>query len=245
MYLSLVEYELSRFYFSTQHNWSLGPMENNSRMFLNCFSFFFLYFKGDVGSTTSPGVETTSPGVETTSPGVETTSFGVETTSFGVETTSPGVETTSPGVETTSRGVATTTFGDVSTSPLQLRSEWPSPWGSTNWVVALGCSIYLPISYSPQEEEKGFYILLTLDSQATGIQSVSHVCVNSLHAGYIFITFAVVCGFFFSKLNFQKNLLGTLSECQTHSVDLDRSPNCLQRFSVAVSSDRVNVCFFS
>ena len=143
-----------------------------------------MYFKGDVGSTTSPGVETTSFGVETTSFGVETTSFGVETTSSGVETTSFGVETTSSGAATTSRGVATTTSGDASSSPLQFRSEWPSPWGSTNWVVALGCSIYLPDSYSPQEEEKGFYIQLTLDSQATGIQSVSHVYINNyLHAG--------------------------------------------------------------
>ena len=60
----------------------------------------------------------------------------------------------------------------VSTSPVKLRSEWPTSRDPTKWVASLWCPIYLDDDYTPDADKKGFYVHLILQNHATNIQSV-------------------------------------------------------------------------
>lgn len=62
----------------------------------------------------------------------------------------------------------------TATNNINLRTEWPDPWGSKNWKMEGDCRFVLPQDYTPHTNPSGFRMKLTLDSQATGAIEVRY-----------------------------------------------------------------------
>ena len=61
---------------------------------------------------------------------------------------------------------------EKTTSPVRLLGEWPISGDNNQWIASLNCPIYLAENYTPEDDEMGFHIYLTLEDQATNVESV-------------------------------------------------------------------------